>query len=75
MTTKQNDVANSKKQWSYIQLEFQYEAFRKFQWQAKTCSLHPQVTDNEISLEPISHLVGLPASGVRLLVSHSVIEF
>jgi len=50
MTTKQNDVANSKKQWSYIQLEFQYEAFRKFQWQAKTCSLHPQVTDNRISL-------------------------
>jgi len=49
MTMKQNDVANSK-QWSYIQLEFQYEAFRKFQWQVKTCSLHPQVTDNGISL-------------------------
>jgi len=29
-----------------------------------------QVTDNEISLEPISDLVGLPASSVGHLVSH-----
>ena len=29
-----------------------------------------QVTDNEISLEPISDLVGLPASSVGHLISH-----